>query len=60
MLQKDPIEKEQHELIDIGSCSLHIIHGAFKTGAEISGRSIKVIFKGVFTILHDIAARRED
>ena len=37
LLQKDKVEKEQHNLIDIGSCSLHIIHGAFKTGAESSG-----------------------
>ena len=37
LLQKDRVEKEQHNLIDIGSCSLHIIHGASKTGAESSG-----------------------
>ena len=34
ILQKDRLEKEQHELINIGSCSMHIIHGAFKTGVE--------------------------
>ena len=37
LLQKDRVEKEQHILIDIGSCSLHIIYGAFKIGAESSG-----------------------
>ena len=25
-------ENEQHQLINIGSCGLHKIHGAFKTG----------------------------
>ena len=27
-------EQELPKLVDIGSCGLHIIHGAFKTGAE--------------------------
>ena len=50
-------KKKQHELIDIGSCSLHIIHDAFKIGAESSGWNIKAIFKGAFTILRDAPAR---
>ena len=60
LLQKDRVEKEQHNLIDIGSCSLHIIHGASKTGAESSGWNMKAILKGVFTILNDTPARTED
>ena len=60
LLQKDRVEKEQHDLIDIGSCSLHIIHNAFKIGAESSGWNMKAILKGVFSILHDTLARRED
>ena len=60
LLQKDRVEKEQHNLIDIGSCSLHIIHGAFKTGAESAGWNMKAILKGAFTILSDTPARRED
>ena len=59
-LQKARVKKERHNLIDIGSCSLYIIHGAFKTGAESSGWNMKVILKGAFTILHDTPARRED
>ena len=30
------IENEQHQLINIGSCELHTIHGACKTGFEKS------------------------
>ena len=37
LLQKDKVENKQHNLNDTGSCSLHIIHGAFKTGEERSG-----------------------
>ena len=29
-LQKDRLENEQHELINMGSCGLHTIHGAFR------------------------------
>lgn len=59
ILQKDCIEKEQHELIFIRSCSLHIIDSAFKTGAESTRWNIKAIFKGVFTILYDTSANRK-
>ena len=41
MLQKGRTEKGQHELTNFGSCSLHVIHSAFKTGVERSRWSIK-------------------
>ena len=53
MLQKDCIEKEQHELFNIGLCSFYIIHSPFKTGTERSGWNIQDIFKGVFTNLNN-------
>ena len=34
LIQKDQEEKEQKKLLVIGSCSLHIIHGALKSGGE--------------------------
>jgi len=49
-----------HSLVDIGSCSLHIVHGAFRTGAEKSEWSLKKLLKGAYTILHNTPARRED
>ena len=30
-------ENMVHSLIDIGSCSLHIVHSSFKTGAKKTG-----------------------
>lgn len=60
LLQNDRDEKEQPKIIDIGSCNLHIIHGAFKVGAETSGWNLKNVFKGAFTVLHDTPARRDD
>ena len=35
LIKKRKGEHMFHSLLDIGSCSLHIIHGSFKTGAEI-------------------------
>ena len=49
-----------HQLIDMGSCNLHIIHGALHTGEIKSGWDLKHILKGAYQILHDSPARRED
>ena len=46
-------------MLDIGSCSLHIIHGAFKTDVEENGWDITSIFNAAYAILIDIPARRE-
>ena len=53
-------ELELPKFIDIGSCSLHTIHGAFKTGVESTDWEIKKTFKGYFTLLHNSPARRSD
>ena len=59
-LTKKREEQMFHSLLDIGSCRLHIIHGSFKTGAEKSKWNIKELLKGVFHLLHNSPARRED
>ena len=46
--------------INIGSCGLHIIHGAFKSGVETTNWNIKKVLRIVFQILHDSPARQED
>ena len=53
-------EDELPALINIGSCSLHVIHGTFKTGVEATNWNIKKTLRGAFCILHDSPARRED
>ena len=52
-------DEKYHCLIDIGNCSLHIIHGSLKTGAEKSNWGIKRLLKGAYTLLHDTPASRE-
>ena len=57
---KDRVAIGQHELIFIGTCGLHVIHGTFKTGAESTDWKIKKILKAAFQILPDSPAKRED
>ena len=57
---KDSVANKQRELIFIGTCGLHALHGAFKTGAESTDWKMKKIFKAAFQILYDSPARRED
>ena len=47
-------------LIDIGVCQLHIMHGAFQTGADKSTWNIHKILEAVWQIFHDSPARRDD
>ncbi|XP_047123731.1 uncharacterized protein LOC124806683 [Hydra vulgaris] len=59
-LNKHRKDNEMPQLINIGSCSLHVIHGAFKTAIESTAWNIKEILKGCWQILHDSPARRQD
>ena len=53
-------ESNFHSLIDIDSCSLHIIHRSFTTRAEKSGWKLQKVLKGAYHILHNTPAWRED
>lgn len=48
-LKRYPLENEQRQLIDIGSCGLHIIHRAFKTGSESNNWELKKVLEVAFT-----------
>ena len=58
-LKRCRLENEHHQLIDIDSCGLHIVHRAFKTGTENTNWELKKVLKGTFTLLHDSPARRD-
>ena len=53
-------ESDFHSLIDISSCSLHISHRIFTTGAEKSGWKLQKVVKEAYHILHNSPVRRED
>ena len=45
--------------LDIGSCSLHILHGAFQTGIMKPGWEIGKILKALYKIFNESPARRD-
>ena len=49
-------DQDLPRLTNIVSCSLHILQGVFKSGAEIIDSKIKEILKGAFQLLHDTPA----
>ena len=46
-------------LINIGSCGLHIVHGAFQTGVQSTGWDIEKVLKAMWRLFQDSPARRE-
>ena len=46
-------------IFDIGSCGLHIIHGAFKTGFKSQGWELDKILKAMHWLFEKSTARRE-
>lgn len=49
-----------HSLLNIGSCGLHVIHGAFKDGAEASEWPAQKLLLALYHLFKDSPARRED
>ena len=45
---------------NFGSCKLHTVNGAFKSGAEASGCKLENILKSCFEIFTNSPARRDD
>lgn len=47
-------------LLNMGSCSLHVIHGAFKRGAQMTGWNVDSFLRSLHYLFHDAPARAED
>ena len=60
-VQNERQKKQLSWLIDIGSCNLHLIHGAFKTGSGIFTKSwdLHKILKPAFKLLLDFPSKRD-
>jgi len=63
-LFKDIQEDIQHEtgktMLNIGSCGLHTIHGAFRDGVAASTWDIETFLRAAYQLFKDTPARRED
>ena len=47
-------------LLNIGSCGLHVVHGAFKTGAQSTGWNVDTLLRALYYLFADSPARREE
>ena len=59
LLNRSRAAQQLPKLLNIESSSLHILHGAFKTGSEKASWEMKSVLKASFHFLHDTPARRD-
>ena len=59
MLDNNHCEKEYPKIIDIDSCSLHFLHGAFKTGVGATDWFLNEVLKAMWKIFDDSTTRRD-
>lgn len=50
----------ESEMIDMGSCGLHVIHGAIQTGHKASGWDVSCGLRALYGLFKDSPARRAD
>ena len=53
-------ERNSEELLNIGSCVLHIVHGGLQKGANESGRKLGHLMRSLWQLFHDTPARSEE
>ena len=53
-------DPELPQFVNTGLCGLHIVHGAFKTGAVATGWHIDNMLKLLWYLFSDSPAKRED
>jgi len=53
-------EFQNKQILNIGSCSLHTVHNAFKSGCEASSWEIDDFLSSLYYLFKDSPARRED
>lgn len=52
------IDPDLPELIDIGTCSLHVVHGALQTGIKKSNWELDQLLKSLWWLFHNTYQRR--
>ena len=52
-------ENEFEQLLVIGSCIQHVLHGVFKNGVTITKWDLGKILKAMFHLFHDSPTRRD-
>jgi len=53
-------DPDASQIINIGACSLHVVHGGFKYGATATGWNLDSLLRSLWYIFSDSPAKRED
>ena len=59
-IDRDIKEHQDAQLINIGSCGLHVLHGAFQRGCREIGWKIDIILSSLWYLFKDCPVRRQD
>ena len=60
MFSKQLLDENSTTFLNIGSCGLHIVHGAFKHGSDTTGWELEKFFSSIFQLFKDTPDRRDD
>ena len=59
-LTKERNSEKLPQLLNIGSCGIHIVHGGLQKGANESGWKLGHLMRSLWQLFHDTPVRRED
>ena len=59
-LQKELKNEYDHNILNIGSCGLHILHNSFKAAGAAAEWNIDVFLCNIYTLFKDSPARLQD
>lgn len=60
LLNDELLSESSHKLLNIGSCGVHVVHGAFKTGFQKSGWDIEIFLSAFYYTCKNSPSRCAD
>lgn len=60
IVKEERKDKDLKELLNVGTCGLHTVHGALKHGGKASGWNIDKVLSAIFKIIDQSPSRRTD
>lgn len=60
VIREDLLAENGCDLLDLGSCGLHVVHGAFRRGHDATDWNLNDTFKAFYQLFKGSPARRSD
>ena len=60
LLERHKNDPDLPTLVNVGSCGLHVVHGGFKSGVEVTGWNTDSVLRSLYFLLKDSLAGQED